>query len=1061
VLLLVVTMVATSSLLFAQENPQPATASPVGSAQIALRVQAKAEAVLAEIQKQAAIGNVHEDVIAKMQKLKPLGDAGKLEEAEALLDEALEDLGVEFDPSTLPSMPKRPDKLNDDKQVSGDSPEQLTEAKERNADDNRSVIADPHPKFNPDGFTKIFSGVSLAGWDGDPIYWSVEDGKLVGTVSPETLLENNSWILWRGGIARDFELVLDYRVSAQGNSGVGYRLAVLEGDPFSVRGPQADIDGTNRFTGICYEEHGRRLLAARGQLTWIDPGTYPRLVAQLADPEELQGVVRKENWNQYRLIVKGNDAKHFVNGFLMSEVHDHDETNRMKAGLIGMQVHVGPPMKVEFRNIYLKHIGDPPKGEANRGSARYRHGDRLELEHSASFENLVKQTTRLTAPVTSTQINEQNELDILTRDMAIVRHGLQNVRLPSGSKPPRQTPTFDLSVLGPNVFDLVVSTPDFVVRVPNAGFRLIGKPRNRDYHIRLEWNTTGKNYDLVDLALAERSTTEKPKANRLSFRLGEPAPLRQTTGARLPDWAADAHTFIMLPVRPDRARELHVSVNGAWGGIPGNYSILPNDREIQREYNWDQAAFAAAVREAGIIVPASINTIEGFHSLRESVPNLDEMACRNADGDLVLGQQMILMCSLNPDWVQWEIDTGKAAIDAGAQWILLDTPMGASFISGFLKAGFCDHCMANFEAFLKKHYAASELASRFGIYDFDQTVLALRLTAMQELTPMKESVHLMTTADARLFQEFTRCQEETNFATRKHLMETLYRYAKEQEKEVLFCTNAADLGTQNPGGHWIRGLKFADLADLFTYELNNDPGGRTGAPLTKMPRGKWAAFHKLAYAVHQRRSAALIHTQDSDLLGNQAKQGRSSLAWMATQAVEAYAANGAYIPFHVEFRSFGKVRMEKIWSRVFEHNRFVQEHQELYAGNLTSGSPVAMLFLLNERGRTIPAVFPSYLGLAQGFIEANCQFDVVFGGDDRYVKDRLTAERLESLSLCRVRFARRRIKNALFRSLRNRAVWLFVRSRNCSALFPTPSGDRRTTIPGGRSSFLSGKVPSE
>ena len=413
-------------------------------------------------------------------------------------------------------------------------------------------------------------------------------------------------------------------------------------------------------------------------------------------------------------------------------------------------------------------------------------------------------------------------------------------------------------------------------------------------------------------------------------------------------------------------------------------------------YNHDQRSFADAVRKAGLVVPASINTIEGFHTLREVIPNLDAMACRNADGELVLaGDEMTLMCSINPNWVQWEIDTGKAAIDSGADWIMLDTPMGASFISGFLKAGFCDHCLANFEAYLNEKYSDADLHQRFGIKSFGRYEIARRLTTMQKVTPMPDSVHVKSTPNALLFQTFARCQEETNFATRRHVMETLHQYAKERSKKVLFCTNAADLGTQNPGGHWIRGLMFADLVDLFTYELNNDPHGRFGAPQAKMPRGKWAAFHKLAYAVHHRRSAALIHAQDVQALLKQAQGGRSFLTWMATQAIEAYATNGAYIPFHVELDLLGELPMKKIWGRVFEHNQFVQEHMDQYQGKLASGSPVAFLFLFNERGRTIPAVFPSYLGLAQGFVEGNYPFDVVFADDGRYVKDRLDAKQLE------------------------------------------------------------------
>ncbi|MCO6455131.1 MAG: DUF1080 domain-containing protein [Pirellulaceae bacterium] len=931
------------------------------------RLLKKAQTAVAEVQKRVEAGDVPQDVITRLQELDGLMKADKHAEAEVLLDGALNALGI--DPKTLKKKGG----------PTGDAPPQPKPP---------SSVDGPLPAFDPAGFTRIFDGQTLTDWDGDPTYWSVVDGNLVGTVTPETLLKKNSWIVWRGGLVEDFELVLDYRVSAQGNSGVGYRLAVLDGDPFSVRGPQADIHGADMFTGICYEENGRRLLASRGQSTWIDePGTHPRLIAQFGDPEQLQGVARKEDWNRYRLVVKGQDAKHFLNGVLMSEVHDHDETNRMKRGLLGVQVHVGPPMKIEYRDIYLKHLGAAPQGDAARPSVVYRSGELLELEHPPSFENLSGQAARLTAPVKTERVNDQDELRIVTRNLAIVRHDLNDIKLFGGSKPYRAAE---------QLFDLVVAGPDLVVRVPKAGFRLIGRPLDREYRAHLRWNADGRHYDLVSLDSVQRGDPPKSPARRQSFRLGSPAVLRSTTGLELPEWADVVQTFIMLPVRPDRARQLHVSVNGAWAGIPGKYSILPHNPAIQQEYQDDQAAFAADVRKAGLIVPASINTIEGFHALRESVPNLEDMACRNAAGEVVVAGEMILMCSINPDWVQWEIDTGKAAIDAGAQWILLDTPMGASFISGFLKAGHCEHCAANFRSYLDEHYSATEQGERFGIDPFDRSEIARRLTSMQRITPMADSAHLNETTDARLFREFIKCQEETNFATRRHVMETLHRYANERDAKVVFCTNAADLGSQNPGGHWIRGLQFADLVDLFTYELNNDPLGRFGAPQARMPRGKWAAFHKLAYAVHHRRGAALIHSHDTSELRRHAEQGRSSLTWMATQAIEAYAAGGAYVPFHVEIGSFGDLPLERIWQRVFEHNRFVREHSQLYEGEQTSGSLVAFLFLLNERGRTIPAVFPSYLGLAQGFVEGNFPFDVVFAGDDRYVKDLLKAEDLES-----------------------------------------------------------------
>ena len=351
------------------------------------------------------------------------------------------------------------------------------------------------PDFDSSGFTRIFDGKTLDDWDGDPTYWTVKDGGLVGMITPETLLKKNSWIIWRGGLVEDFELVVDYRVSGLGNSGIGYRLAVLEDDPYSVRGPQADIHGGLKFTGICYEENGRRLLAGRGQSTWVDDhGRLPRLVAQFGDPEELQGVVRPEKWNRYRLLVKGNDAKHFLNGVVMSEVHDHDETNRMHRGLVGVQVHVGPPMTIEFRNIWLKHLGSPPEGNAARGGVTYRIGSLVEPDHAPTFDNLANLAARMTAP-TSAPAGDP-ELTIVTRDLGVVRQDLVDVELHGSVKP------YDASR---KQYDLIVMTADQTIRVPGEGLRIVGKRHDVPYRVQLKWSANRGAWTVVSLEAAEDS----------------------------------------------------------------------------------------------------------------------------------------------------------------------------------------------------------------------------------------------------------------------------------------------------------------------------------------------------------------------------------------------------------------------------------------------------------------------------------------------------------------------------------------------------------------------------
>ena len=205
-----------------------------------------------------------------------------------------------------------------------------------------------------DGFVSIFDGQSLQGWEGDSVYWRVEDGRIIGEVTPETILKRNSFLIWRGGSAGDFELKLDYKVSAEGNSGLNYRSFEVNNTPFALKGYQCDIDGKGIWTGQNYEERGRTFLALRGQLTQISNGGKPIEVGVVGDKDELMEFIRKEDWNQCHLIVAGNTMVHMINGHVMSVVIDNDVENRKMEGLLGVQVHVGPPMTIEYRNIRIK-----------------------------------------------------------------------------------------------------------------------------------------------------------------------------------------------------------------------------------------------------------------------------------------------------------------------------------------------------------------------------------------------------------------------------------------------------------------------------------------------------------------------------------------------------------------------------------------------------------------------------------------------------------------------------------------------------------------------------------
>ncbi len=223
-------------------------------------------------------------------------------------------------------------------------------------------------------FVSIFDGKTLDNWKGDPTYWSVENGILVGRVTPETLLKTNTFLIWQGGELADFELKLEFRIADTGNSGINYRSEQLDTIPFALRGYQADIDGQNRYTGQNYEERKRTTLAYRGEKAVINSQDNPEdpeslranvqrnawqsreILESLGDSDSLKTKIKSEDWNEAHLVIKGNRLQHYINGILMSDVTDNDTVNRKSSGLLGVQVHVGPPMTVEYRNILLKKL---------------------------------------------------------------------------------------------------------------------------------------------------------------------------------------------------------------------------------------------------------------------------------------------------------------------------------------------------------------------------------------------------------------------------------------------------------------------------------------------------------------------------------------------------------------------------------------------------------------------------------------------------------------------------------------------------------------------------------
>lgn len=430
-------------------------------------------------------------------------------------------------------------------------------------------------------------------------------------------------------------------------------------------------------------------------------------------------------------------------------------------------------------------------------------------------------------------------------------------------------------------------------------------------------------------------------------------------------WVNEVQTYCMVPLLPEHAAELNVTVNGIWGGMGDIYPILTASEvvpAVQKKYGSDEKAFCADIHAAGQYAVATINGLEGFSTLRPVIPNMEAMACRGPDGKPVqFDDGMMLMCVNNPDWVAWELEFGKRGIDSGADLVLLDTPMSASFISGMINAGLCDHCMARFKEHLQAKFSREELVSRFGVEDFNRKEIVERLSRMQMPANPEGRPFVETSSDALLFQEFIHSQDQSGFDTRKQLLDDLRQYAASQGHDVVITANCGNMGTVNPGGHWVRAIMFADLVDIFTREQNYSPSGEGLQEMLPYPRGKLAPFHLLAYSIHQLRAPTCIPAGTMGALQEAVLEKDMRIStWMGVQCAEAYAANGAYIQYHTEpiptdapilqrlIRGTIHKKLLGIWEQSAEYSRFVLTHKDIYEGILRSGSETAILFQTNE-----------------------------------------------------------------------------------------------------------------
>ncbi|MBN68666.1 MAG: acetylglucosamine-6-sulfatase [Gimesia sp.] len=204
-----------------------------------------------------------------------------------------------------------------------------------------------------DGFVSVFDGKTLRHWTGDPQYWSVEAGALTGKTDGS--LKMNRFITWKDSTIRNFDLRVKVKVTEGGNSGIQYRGTSRPDLGLDiVTGYQCDVVANNpNYNGMLYEEKGRRILSHTGEKVIIAPDGQPWVVGKM--PVK---TFAPDEWHDFRVLVRGNHHEHWIDGHKTADLIDLDPKGRALEGVLAVQVHVGPKMKIQYKDFKIKHLPD-------------------------------------------------------------------------------------------------------------------------------------------------------------------------------------------------------------------------------------------------------------------------------------------------------------------------------------------------------------------------------------------------------------------------------------------------------------------------------------------------------------------------------------------------------------------------------------------------------------------------------------------------------------------------------------------------------------------------------
>ena len=214
------------------------------------------------------------------------------------------------------------------------------------------------------GMRSLFNGKDLTGWDGDPRLWSAKDGVIHGETTEANPAHGNTFIIWKDGSTKDFELRLSFRCNATNNSGIQYRSKHITdgkvGNQWVVRGYQHELRNETQLpsvAGFIYDEGGKRgrICLVGEQATWETEGKK-LIKSSLIDQAAFQKLFKLDDWNDVMIIAKGNQIRHYLNDTLILDFTDNDPERALTEGILALQLHAGKPMWAEFKNIRLREI---------------------------------------------------------------------------------------------------------------------------------------------------------------------------------------------------------------------------------------------------------------------------------------------------------------------------------------------------------------------------------------------------------------------------------------------------------------------------------------------------------------------------------------------------------------------------------------------------------------------------------------------------------------------------------------------------------------------------------